>query len=85
MRESIAAQVRESMRVTEALMEQAYTAKGIEEWRDLHRQAQKHIIDDSGSIPLVHGLRPMGALASVKNWLPAKEWLQMPGYAWIEK
>ena len=69
----------------DALMEQAYTAKSIEEWRDLHRQAQKHIIDDSGSIPLVHGLRPMGALASVKNWLPAKAWLQMPGYAWIEK
>jgi peptide/nickel transport system substrate-binding protein len=67
------------------LMEKAYTASSIEEWRDLHRQAQKKIIEDSGSFPLVHGLRPMGALISVKNWLPAKAWLQFPGYAWLEE
>ena len=67
-----------------ALMEKAYTAPSIEEWRSLHQQAQKLIIADSGSIPLVHGLRPMGALATVRNWLPAKAWLQLPGYAWIE-
>lgn len=66
------------------LMERAYTAKSIEEWRDLHRQAQKQIIADSGSIPLVHGLRPIGTLASVRDWLPAKAWLQFPGYAWID-
>ena len=67
------------------LMEKAYTASSIEVWRDLHRQAQKKIIEDSGSIPLVHGLRPMGALVTVKNWLPARAWLQFPGYAWLEK
>lgn len=66
-----------------ALMEKAYTASSIDEWRSLHQQAQKLIIADSGSIPLVHGLRPMGALASVKNWLPAKAWLQFPGDAWL--
>ena len=68
-----------------ALMEKAYTAKNIDEWRALHQQAQKLIVADSGSIPLVHGLRPMGALVSVKNWLPAKAWLQFPGYAWLSK
>jgi peptide/nickel transport system substrate-binding protein len=67
-----------------ALMEKAYTANNIDEWRTLHQQAQKLIIADSGSIPLVHGLRPMGALVSVKNWLPARAWLQFPGYAWLE-
>jgi peptide/nickel transport system substrate-binding protein len=67
-----------------ALMEKAYTAKNIEEWRLLHQQAQKLIVADSGSIPLVHGLRPMGALATVKNWLPAKAWLQYPGLAYVE-
>ena len=69
----------------DALMEKAYTATNIEDWRSLHQQAQKLIVADSGSIPLVHGLRPMGALKSVKNWLPAKAWLQFPGYAWVEK
>jgi len=69
----------------DALMEKAYTASSIEQWRDLHRQAQKLIIDDSGSFPLVHGLRPMGALVEVKNWLPAKAWLQFPGYARLDK
>jgi peptide/nickel transport system substrate-binding protein len=69
----------------DALMEQAYTAATIEEWRDLHQQAQALIIADSGSIPLVHGLRPMGALVSVQDWLPARAWLQFPGYAWIEE
>ena len=68
----------------DALMEKAYTASSIDEWRSLHQQAQKLIVADSGSIPLVHGLRPMGALKSVKNWLPAKAWLQFPGYAWVE-
>jgi len=67
------------------LMEKAYTAASIDEWRDLHRQAQKLIIEDSGSIPLVHGLRPIGTLATVKDWLPAKAWLQFPGYAWLER
>lgn len=67
----------------DALMERAYTAKSIDEWRDLHRQAQKRIIAASGSIPLVHGLRPIGTLANVKGWLPAKAWLQFPGYATI--
>jgi peptide/nickel transport system substrate-binding protein len=65
------------------LMEMAYTAGSIEEWRDLHRQAQKHIIDNSGSFPLVHGLRPMASMKQVRDWLPAKAWLQFPGYAWI--
>jgi peptide/nickel transport system substrate-binding protein len=68
-----------------ALMEKAYTAANIDEWRALHRQAQKLIIADSGSIPLVHGLRPMAALVSVKNWVPARAWLQFPGDAWLEK
>lgn len=68
----------------DALMEKAYTATNIDDWRALHQQAQKLIVEDSGSIPLVHGLRPMGALAGVKNWLPAKAWLQFPGYAWVE-
>ena len=67
------------------IMEQAYTATSIEEWRQLHQEAQKVIIADSGSFPLVHGLRPMGALANVRDWLPAKAWLQFPGYAWIEQ
>jgi len=67
----------------DALLEKAYTAENIDEWRSLHQQAQKLIIDDSGSIPLVHGLRPMAALTSVKNWLPAKAWLQFPGNAWL--
>ena len=65
------------------LMEMAYTASSIDEWRDLHRQAQQHIIDDSGSFPLVHGLRPMASMKQVQDWLPAKAWLQFPGYAWI--
>ena len=65
------------------LMEMAYTAGSIEEWRDLHRQAQKHIIDNSGSFPLVHGLRPMASMKQVQDWLPAKAWLQFPGYAWL--
>ncbi|MGI9331907.1 MAG: ABC transporter substrate-binding protein [Gammaproteobacteria bacterium] len=69
----------------DGLMEKAYTASSIEEWRDLHRQAQQKIIEDSGSFPLVHGLRPMGALVEVQNWLPAKAWLQFPGYAWLEE
>ena len=68
----------------DALMEKAYTATSIEEWRALHQQAQKLIVEDAGSIPLVHGLRPMGSLKTVKNWLPAKAWLQFPGYAWLE-
>ncbi|CAH2406137.1 ABC transporter substrate-binding protein [Mesorhizobium escarrei] len=68
----------------DALLQKAYTAANIEEWRKLHQQAQKLIIDDSGTIPLVHGLRPMAALTSVKNWLPAKAWLQYPGNAWLE-
>jgi peptide/nickel transport system substrate-binding protein len=68
----------------DALMEKAYTATSIEEWRALHQQAQKLIVEDSGSIPLVHGLRPMGSLKTVKNWLPAKAWLQFPGYAWLD-
>ena len=68
----------------DALMEQAYTATSIDEWRSLHQQAQKLIVEDSGSIPLVHGLRPMASLKSVKNWLPAKAWLQFPGDAWLE-
>ena len=67
------------------LMEAAYTAKDIDEWRKLHQEAQKLIVADSGSFPLVHGLRPMGAQAGVQNWLPAKAWLQFPGYAWLEK
>jgi peptide/nickel transport system substrate-binding protein len=67
-----------------ALMEKAYTATSIEQWRALHQQAQKLIVADSGSIPLVHGLRPMGALISVKNWVPARAWLQFPGDAWLE-
>jgi peptide/nickel transport system substrate-binding protein len=67
------------------LFEKAYTAASIEEWRKLHGDAQKLIIADSGSFPLVHGLRPMGALTSVKNWLPAKAWLQFPGNAWLER
>jgi peptide/nickel transport system substrate-binding protein len=67
-----------------ALMEKAYTASSIDEWRALHRQAQKLIVADSGSIPLVHGLRPMGALVSVHNWVPARAWLQFPGDAWLE-
>src|SRR5437867_4809776 len=61
------------------LMEKAYTAANIDEWRDLHRQAQKLIIADSGSIPLVHGLRPMASSVKVHDWLPAKAWLQFPG------
>ena len=65
------------------LMEMAYTAGSIEEWRDLHRQAQQHIIDNSGSFPLVHGLRPMASMKQVQDWLPAKAWLQFPGYAWL--
>jgi ABC-type transport system substrate-binding protein len=68
-----------------ALMEKAYTAATIEEWRTLHQEAQKLIIADSGSIPLVHGLRPMGSLVKVKNWLPAKAWLQYPGLAWLDE
>ena len=68
----------------DALMEKAFTAKDIDEWRALHQQAQKLIIDDAGSIPLVHGLRPMASLKTVKNWLPAKAWLQFPGYAWLD-
>ncbi len=67
-----------------ALMEKAYTATSIDEWRSLHQQAQKLIVEDSGSIPLVHGLRPMGALACVKNWVPARAWLQFPGDAWLD-
>jgi peptide/nickel transport system substrate-binding protein len=67
------------------LMEKAFTASSIDEWRSLHREAQKLIIEDSGSFPLVHGLRPIGTLASVKNWLPARAWLQFPGNAWIAK
>lgn len=67
------------------LLEKAYTAKDIKEWRSLHQQAQKIIIDDSGTIPLVHGLRPMASLKSVKNWLPARAWLQFPGDAWLDK
>ena len=65
------------------LMEMAYTAADIDEWRDLHRQAQKIIIDTSGSIPLVHGLRPMASMKKVRDWLPARAWLQFPGYAWL--
>ena len=68
----------------DALMEKAYTAKDIKEWRSLHQQAQRLIVEDAGSIPLVHGLRPMASLKSVKNWLPAKAWLQFPGYAWLD-
>jgi peptide/nickel transport system substrate-binding protein len=68
----------------DALMEKAYTAKDINEWRSLHQQAQKLIVEDAGSIPLVHGLRPMGSLKTVHDWLPAKAWLQFPGYAWLE-
>ncbi len=68
----------------DALMEKAYTAKDIDEWRSLHQQAQKLIVDDAGSIPLVHGLRPMASLKSVKNWQPARAWLQFPGYAWLD-
>ena len=68
----------------DALMEKAYTATSIDEWRKLHQQAQKLIVEDSGSIPLVHGLRPMASLKTVKNWLPAKAWLQFPGYAWLD-
>jgi ABC-type transport system substrate-binding protein len=68
-----------------ALMEKAYTAANIDEWRALHQQAQKLIVADSGSIPLVHGLRPMGTLATVQNWVPARAWLQFPGDAWLEK
>jgi peptide/nickel transport system substrate-binding protein len=66
------------------LMEKAYTAKDINEWRSLHQQAQRLIVEDAGSIPLVHGLRPMASQRSVKNWLPAKAWLQFPGYAWLD-
>lgn len=68
----------------DALLQKAYTAANIDEWRSLHQQAQKLIIADSGTIPLVHGLRPMAALTRVKNWLPAKAWLQYPGNAWLE-
>jgi ABC-type transport system substrate-binding protein len=67
-----------------ALMEKACTASNIEEWRALQQQAQKLIIADGGSIPLVHVLRPMGALANVKNWVPVRARLQFPGDAWIE-
>ena len=56
----------------------------IKRRRSLHQEAQKLIIADSGSIPLVHGLRPIGTLANVQNWLPARAWLQVPGYAWVE-
>jgi peptide/nickel transport system substrate-binding protein len=68
-----------------ALFKKAYTAPNIETWRSLHQQAQKLIVADSGSIALVHGLRPMAALVSVQNWIPAKAWLQFPGDAWLAK
>jgi peptide/nickel transport system substrate-binding protein len=68
----------------DALLEKAYTAKDINEWRSLHQQAQKLIVADYGTIPLVHGLRPMASLKSVKNWLPARAWLQFPGDAWLD-
>jgi peptide/nickel transport system substrate-binding protein len=69
----------------DALFEKAYTAPNIDEWRSLHQQAQKLIVEDSGTIPLVHGLRPMASLKTVKNWMPAKAWLQFPGDAWLDK
>jgi peptide/nickel transport system substrate-binding protein len=68
-----------------ALFKKAYTAPNIETWQSLHQQAQKLIVADSGSIALVHGLRPMAALVSVQNWIPAKAWLQFPGDAWLAK
>jgi peptide/nickel transport system substrate-binding protein len=68
-----------------ALFKKAYTAPDIKTWQTLHQEAQKLIIADSGSIALVHGLRPMAALKSVHNWLPAKAWLQFPGDAWLSK
>jgi len=67
------------------LMEAAYTAATTEEWTDLHRQAQRIMIADSASIPYVHGLRPMASSIKVNNWLPARAWLQFPGYAWLSK
>jgi peptide/nickel transport system substrate-binding protein len=67
------------------LLDKANKATSMKEYFDLHRAAQKLVLNDYGYIVITHDLGPYGVNKRVKGWQPSRSASQDVARAWVSQ